>query len=307
MRDQNRGFAGAALWESGRMPQPEEAEGWPFWAPSDLAVVDAALDLARLRPGDRLIDLGCGDGQVLVAAARRGAQVVGVEVDEELAATAEQALAAEGLDGKVVVGDLFELDLDADVVFTYLAPATLQRLVPVFDGLPTGTRIVTVDFLVPGMRLTRHDRRAHLYRTPLRPLRPKRPHWPSAAALVVAVPDRQSLTVLELHHPGGDVRFRAEGDVAGLADFLTGTDACEPGQALALDVRWDGSPTGTLATGTLRIDGLPALPFFVYFAEDEDNEGLWSLTAEGAANIAGKLASGWRPEDAEALVTAADG
>jgi SAM-dependent methyltransferase len=289
------------------MPQPEEAEGWPFWAPSDLAVVDAGLDLARLRSGDRLIDLGCGDGQVLVAAARRGAHVVGVEVDDELAATAEEALAAEGLDGKVIVGDLFELDLDADVVFTYLAPATLQRLAPIFDGLPPGTRVVTVDFLIPGVRLTRHEGRAHLYRTPLRRLRPKRPRWPSAAGLVVAVPERQSLTVLELHHPGGPVRFRADGAVAELADFLTGADTCEPGQALALDIRWEGWDAGTLATGTLRMEGLPPFPFFVYFAEDEDNEGLWSLTADGAVNIAGKLASGWRPTDAEALVTAADG
>src|SRR5207302_5004295 len=82
------------------------AVGWPFWAGTSDERVDEALRLAGLRPGERLLDLGCGDGRVLLRAAEAyGATVIGVELDSGLAATARQRLAAAGVDGTVLEAD----------------------------------------------------------------------------------------------------------------------------------------------------------------------------------------------------------
>lgn len=267
--------------------EPEHA-GWPFWAPSDLAAVEAALDLAGVRAGDHFVDLGCGDGQVLVAAARRGAQVLGVEIDEDLAGEAREALAANGLEGEVVVADLLDLTLDADVVFTYLAPGTLQRLTPALRRL-AGSRLVTVDFEVPDLVADDVVGSAHLYRLPGRERGRIDVGWPSAGALVVTVAGVASLSVLEAGHPGGRVDLRVSRELAAAASFRPGLDVAEPGQAVAIDIRWEPLPAGTVATGELEVRGLDPYALTVCFTDDEAAQGVWDLSGEGAANLARAL------------------
>ena len=58
-----------------------DSKPWAFWAPTPDGIVERALDLAGVGPGMRFLDLGCGDGRVLVAAARRGADVRGIEIN----------------------------------------------------------------------------------------------------------------------------------------------------------------------------------------------------------------------------------
>jgi hypothetical protein len=268
----------------------EAMTGWPFWAPSDLASVEQALDLADLRPGERCLDLGCGDGQVLVAAGRRGALVRGVECDPGLADQARAALATNGIAGEVVIGDLFDhaLDLDADVIFTYLAPATLQRLLPRLDEL-AGTRLVTVDFAVPDLEADDIDGQAHLYLLPGEARRPTEPGWHAAGTLVVTVPHVSSLTTLELRHRGGPVELEISADLLACGTFLTGTDVAAPGCPVALDIRWDGLLPGTLTTGALVVPGLEPHHVTVCFAEHD--EGQWDLSSDGVRNLSGWLAS----------------
>ena len=104
--------------------------GWPFFVASPEEHVASALDLAEVGPGMRVCDLGCGDGRLLLAAAQRGAEVVGVELDEQLAAGARRRLAEAGLPGQVLVGDLLADELpEADVYLAYLSPSMLQELV----------------------------------------------------------------------------------------------------------------------------------------------------------------------------------
>ena len=289
----------------------EPGTGWPFWAPSERALVERALDLAQLRPDERFVDLGCGDGSVLVAAAERGANVRGVESDEELASQARKNLAEAGFDdGVVEVGDVFEVDLTADVLFTYLSPATLQRLLPrLRDDVQPGTRLVTIDYTLTGAAeaATDDDERVHLYVLPPTPAAPDRGvGWESAGVLVAAVPDHESLSVLELVHPGGRVRVTATGGLVRAVDLATGVDEAAPGAAIAVDVRWAGYAPRTLLRGDLVADGLPPLPVVAFYT-DEDVEHLWELTGDGVAGIAAWLDAGNHPSSFADLLAAAEG
>ena len=112
-------------------------------------VVDAMLDLARVKPGDRVLDLGTGDGRILIAAARRGATGLGVDIDPVLIADATAAAANAGVADRArfATQDLFATDLHGyDVVTMFLLPEVNLRLRPRLLALPPGTRIVSHAF-----------------------------------------------------------------------------------------------------------------------------------------------------------------
>jgi SAM-dependent methyltransferase len=120
------------------------------YVPTPEPVVARMLDLARVRPGDVVYDLGCGDGRIVVEAARRGARkAVGVDLDPERVAEARENVRAAGVQDRasIVEGDLFEQDLsDATVVTLYLLPELNLRLRPKLLELKPGTRIVSHAF-----------------------------------------------------------------------------------------------------------------------------------------------------------------
>lgn len=262
----------------------DTARTWPFWAPSQAEAVDAALELAGVGPGVRLLDLGCGDGQVLLAAARRGAEVAGVEADADLVAEARSNLEGAGVSADVRLGDLFDpdLDLDADVFFSYLAPASLQRLLPRLQQV-RGARLVSVDFDVPGLVPTKRSEPARLYRLPGRRRRVGAIGWRSTGTLVSTVPDVQSLSCLDATHPGGPTRVRPSRPLAAVATVLAGADHLDGPGALAVDLRWEGQPSGTFAGGALRAEGLDDHWVFVLHTDEE--EGVWDLNADGVAGL----------------------
>ncbi|MFP5322070.1 MAG: class I SAM-dependent methyltransferase [Acidimicrobiia bacterium] len=267
--------------------EPSDAQTsrtWPFWAPSTAEAVQDALELADVGPGVRVLDLGCGDGQVLLAAAERGATVVGVEADDELADEARSNLAGAGVDAEIRTGDLFDpdVDLSADVLFSYLAPATLQRLLPRLEQVE-GARLVTVDFDVPGLVPARRSGSARLYRLPGRRRPTGEPGWASAGTFVSTVPDVQSLSCLEAVHPGGPTRVRGSRPLAAVATVLAGADHLDGPGALAVDLRWEGAPAGTFAGGAVRAEGLDE--HWVFVLHTDGDEGVWELSDEGVANL----------------------
>jgi len=112
-------------------------------------VIEAMLELARVGPGDHVIDLGSGDGRIVIAAARRGATALGVEIDPRLVresvANAERAGVAART--RFVEQDLFDTDLaPATVVTLYLLPGFNLRLRPRLLALRPGTRVVSHDW-----------------------------------------------------------------------------------------------------------------------------------------------------------------
>lgn len=114
-------------------------------------VVDRMLDEARIRPTDVVYDLGCGDGRMVIAAAKKfGTVGVGVDLDPARIKEARANAKAAGVEKLVTfkVGDMFETDLrEANVVLLYLLPELNRRLKPkLFAELPPGARVVSHDF-----------------------------------------------------------------------------------------------------------------------------------------------------------------
>ena len=127
------------------------------YIPTPPAVVDAMLELAGVGPQDYVIDLGSGDGRIVIAAARqRGARGFGVEIDSELVQAARRAAQHEGVARQVEfkVQDLFGTDLgQATVVAMYLYPRLMMQLRPrLFAELKPGARVVSHDFDMAGWK-----------------------------------------------------------------------------------------------------------------------------------------------------------
>ncbi|SFP50536.1 methyltransferase domain-containing protein [Sphingomonas rubra] len=128
---------------------PEPRADVPY-VPTPDAVVAAMLDMAKVGPGDVLIDLGSGDGRIPIAAGERGARALGIEIDGDLVARARARARDRGVSERVDFRreDLFGVRLrDATVVTLYLLPAVNQRLRPkLLTELRPGTRIVSHAF-----------------------------------------------------------------------------------------------------------------------------------------------------------------
>jgi SAM-dependent methyltransferase len=118
---------------------------------SDSAVVDAMLSLARLQPDDYVIDLGSGDGRILIAAARsNAAHGLGVDIDPVQIGEANRNARNAGVTGLISFRrqDLFQTPLqDADILTLYLTAEVNLRLRPrILAQMRPGTRVVSHDF-----------------------------------------------------------------------------------------------------------------------------------------------------------------
>jgi len=126
--------------------------------------VQAALTLAKVGRGDRLIDLGSGDGRIVIAAARRGAEALGIELDPSLVMKARGAAKEAGVEKRAsfLEGDLFAQDLSsATVVTLYLFPDANLALRPkLLRELAPGTRIVSNSFDLGAWAPDQHIRAA---------------------------------------------------------------------------------------------------------------------------------------------------
>jgi SAM-dependent methyltransferase len=130
--------------------EPKDNIAGPY-VPTPWVIVDAMLGLADIRADDVVYDLGSGDGRLVITAAKRyKARGVGVELQPELVALANEGAKKEGVGDRVkfIQGDLFETDIrEATVVTLYLLPRFVTRLVPRFLAeLKPGTRIVSHDY-----------------------------------------------------------------------------------------------------------------------------------------------------------------
>lgn len=119
------------------------------WVPTCDAVIMRMLDMAQVSPADYLIDLGSGDGRMVIAAAKRGARALGVEYDEDKVELSIWNAAEASVSDRTafIQADLFETDFSHATVLTlFLLPDINLRLRPKILDLRPGTRVATNTF-----------------------------------------------------------------------------------------------------------------------------------------------------------------
>jgi len=129
---------------------PQKAPDVPF-VPTAETIVAKMLEMAKVTKTDHLIDLGSGDGRIVITAAKRyGARGMGVEIDPDLVQKARENAQAAGVADRAtfVEGDIFEANIrDATVITMYLLPDVNMRLRPkLLSDLKPGTRIVSHNY-----------------------------------------------------------------------------------------------------------------------------------------------------------------
>lgn len=161
----NRRMFVCALAVAGTAPAQEKkqpAEKLAPYLPTPALVVERMLQFAAVKPGEKLYDLGSGDGRIVILAAQKfQADATGVEIDEQLVKQSSSRIHGLGLDGKarIVQGDLLQQDYSpADVLMIYLLPSANDKLRPILERqLRNGARIVAHDFLFRGWIAEREE------------------------------------------------------------------------------------------------------------------------------------------------------
>ncbi|HET9274157.1 MAG TPA: class I SAM-dependent methyltransferase [Methyloceanibacter sp.] len=125
-------------WDDGTVP----------YVQTPMEIVERMLRMAEVKKDDYVIDLGSGDGRIIIEAAKRGARGLGVDIDPNLVKHAIENAQKAGVDTRTqfIVKDIFETDLSAaTVVAFYLLPDFNAKLLPKLLALKPGTRIVSHD------------------------------------------------------------------------------------------------------------------------------------------------------------------
>lgn len=118
-------------------------------------VVDKMLEMAQVKKQDLVYDLGCGDGRIIIAAAKKyGCKAVGFEIEEKVVKQARENVKKNNLEHLIRIEqkDIFKVDLrPADVITLYLTGAMNVQLIPQLQELKDGSRIVSHDFDMKGV------------------------------------------------------------------------------------------------------------------------------------------------------------
>jgi SAM-dependent methyltransferase len=126
------------------------------YVPTPQTVVNKMLELAEVKTGDVVYDLGCGDGRIVVTAAKKyGVKAVGYDIDPQRVKEARENVKKAGVEHLVRIeqADVFTLDLTgASVITLYLLPTLNVRLMPQLARMKPGSRIVSHNFDMRGAK-----------------------------------------------------------------------------------------------------------------------------------------------------------
>jgi outer membrane protein assembly factor BamB len=143
-----------------KAPEPRQADKQArlpdaIFVPSPQDVVEKMLELAKVKKEDVVVDLGCGDGRIPVAAAKKyGCKAIGYDIDEECVKLSVANVKKNKVDDRVriIQEDVFKVDLSqADVVTLYLLPHLNVKLIPQLEKMKPGARIVSHAFDMKGV------------------------------------------------------------------------------------------------------------------------------------------------------------
>jgi hypothetical protein len=144
-----------------------------IWVPTPEDLVQAMLDVAKVTSSDYLMDLGSGDGRIVIAAAKRGARAVGIEYNPDMVELSGRNAEKAGVSDKATFlnADLFATDLSkATVITMYLLPQLNLKLRPIILDLKPGIRVVSHSFTMgdwsPDQTVEKEGRTAYLWIVP---------------------------------------------------------------------------------------------------------------------------------------------
>lgn len=127
-------------------PQPGQPGKDVEWAPASPVVINRMFELAKIKPEDYVIDLGSGDGRMVISAAKMGARALGIEFNPRLVELSRNNAAKEGVSNRVTFAqaDFFKTDFSAATVVTlFLREDINLALRPKILDMAPGTRIIS--------------------------------------------------------------------------------------------------------------------------------------------------------------------
>lgn len=174
-----------------------------IWLPTPDALVQRMLQMAEVRAGDHVFDLGSGDGKIAIAAGRVGARATGLEFNPQLVELSRRLAREAGVAQRVHFerADIFQADFSqATVVTMYLLPELNLRLRPRLFELPPGTRVVSHAFSMgewqPDEQARVGNGELFLWRIPANASGNWLVHSPAAAGAPLSLQIRQSFQAL---------------------------------------------------------------------------------------------------------------
>jgi protein-L-isoaspartate O-methyltransferase len=137
-----------------QVPAPTGEKLAPYY-PTPETIVERMLELGELKAGEKMFDLGSGDGRIVIMAARKyHAEAVGVELDNDLVVQSSAKLKQLGLEksARIIYGDILKQNYSsASLLTVYLLPESNIKVRPILEAqLKKGTRIVAHDFEIGG-------------------------------------------------------------------------------------------------------------------------------------------------------------
>jgi SAM-dependent methyltransferase len=121
------------------------------WVPTPQATVDMMLDMADVTAADYVIDLGSGDGRLVISAAQRGARALGIEYNPDLVALSKRNARTAGVGNRAMFreADIFKTDFsEATVLPMFMLPDLILRIQPKILAMRPGTRVVSNTFMI---------------------------------------------------------------------------------------------------------------------------------------------------------------
>lgn len=229
------------------------------WVPTPPHVVEFMLDVAKVTPADHVIDLGSGDGRIVIAAAKRGAQALGVEFNADLVRLSQEEAVRQGVGerARIVAQDMFQADLSgASVLTTYLLPHLNVRVRPqLLAQMRPGSRVVAYSFHMgewqPDQVVQLNGLTVHYYLVPARAMG----LWRWQFDGVGFTRDYEMNVTQKFQLISGDARSKTSfaylRDMKLEGDRISFTLTEEAGSSLA-QTRYEGRVAGDKITGSAR-------------------------------------------------------
>jgi tRNA G37 N-methylase Trm5 len=160
-----------------------------IFVPTPQKAVEKMLEMAEIKEGDILYDLGCGDGRIVVTAAKKyGIKATGIDIDPERVKESKENVKTNGVEHLATIkhADIFQTDFsDATVVTLYLLPDLNVKLIPQLEKLKPGTRIISYSFDMEGVKpaeVVRNPYTIYKWVTPLEKAEARRSRDPDRSA-----------------------------------------------------------------------------------------------------------------------------